>query len=212
MTGPTEGNSRLFKCPGARSPYLLLNGSSWKLKFGCSRCLPPRPCPWGGPAHTKVPLWLPPPGRQAAGQGEELQAGWRTAGRIFRVSWILYPMAPNPACPSVLPILPVQFPDPLPLGVPSQGICTTVSPLAQPKTQKTASPHQHTEGKVDSVREGRHRKWTRTCPWALLLVVTPSRDEDVFAFRDSASVSPLYSGSTLASPHGFVCVVQCIHA
>lgn len=108
-----------------------------------------------GPAPEEAPPtrrclcdYRPQVGRQ--------QGTMKNASRIFRVSWILYPMAPNPACPSVLPILPVQFPDPLPLGVPSQGICTTVSPLAQPKTQKTASPHQHTEGKVDSVREGRH--------------------------------------------------------
>ena len=108
----------------------------------------PRPC--GGPAHRKGHLCDYPSGSSGS------RAGGRTASRVFRVSWMLCPTAPNSACPSILPILPVQFPDPPPLGVPSQGSHPTVSPLVQPKTQKTASPHQHTEGKADSVREGRH--------------------------------------------------------
>lgn len=108
MTGPTEGNSGLFKCPGARSPYLLLNGSSWKLKFGCSRCLPPRPCPWGGPAHTKVPLWLPPPGRQAAGQDEELQAGY-LGSTGYCTLWLLTQHAPV-SCLSSLSSSLIHFP------------------------------------------------------------------------------------------------------
>ena len=109
MTGPREGNSGLFKCPGARSPYLLLNGSSWKLKFGGSRCLPPRPRPCGAPApaeprpHEGASL-----GDQVAGQDEELQAGYLGSPGCCTLR-LLTQHAPT-SCPSSLISSLIHFP------------------------------------------------------------------------------------------------------